>query len=139
MHAQSLRAAGLTASGIHIRQIPPAHVICITSGTLKIKTKTHKHTDLLRLYKDCWIHLCMLVDQNMVYGSNTDQRNHFPRIQQVVPLFSGIHQICIPTFPFDPPTQVIHMSHKYSDWLINQGHEMNCRHLCCSDHACRNF
>ena len=35
----------------------------------------------------------MLVDQNMVCGSNKDQRDHFPRI----------HQICIPTFPFDPP------------------------------------
>ena len=42
----------------------------------------------------------MLVDQNMVCGSNTDRRDHFPRIQLVVFLFSGIHQICIPTFPF---------------------------------------
>ena len=43
--------------------------------------------------------------QNMVCGSNTEQRDHFPRIQLVVSLFSGIHQICIPTFPFDPLTQ----------------------------------
>ena len=47
----------------------------------------------------------MLVDQNMVVGSNTDQRDHFPRIRLVVSLFSGIHQIYIPTYPFDPPTQ----------------------------------
>ena len=49
----------------------------------------------------------MLVDQNvaMVCGSNTDQRDHFPRIHLDVSLFSGIHQICIPTFPFDPPMQ----------------------------------
>ena len=43
----------------------------------------------------------MLVDQNMACGSNTDQRDHFPRIQLVVSLFSGINQICIPTFPFE--------------------------------------
>ena len=43
-----------------------------------------------------------LADQNMICGSNTD---HFPRIHLDVSLFSGIHQICIPTFPFDPPTQ----------------------------------
>ena len=47
----------------------------------------------------------MLVDQNMVCGSNIDQRDHFPRIHLDASLFSGIHQICIPTFPFDPPTQ----------------------------------
>ena len=45
----------------------------------------------------------MLVDQNMVCGSNNDQRDHFLRIHLDVSLFSGIHQICIPTFPFDPP------------------------------------
>ena len=38
----------------------------------------------------------------MVCGSNTDQRDHFPRIHLDV---LGIHQICIPTFPFDPPMQ----------------------------------
>ena len=32
-------------------------------------------------------------------------RVHFPRIQLVVSLLSGIHQICIPAFPFVPPTQ----------------------------------
>ena len=37
----------------------------------------------------------MLVDQNMVCGLNTGQRDHFPRIQLVVSLFSGIYQICI--------------------------------------------
>ena len=47
----------------------------------------------------------MVVDQNMVCGSNKDQRDHFPRIHLDVYLFSGIHQICIPTFPFDPPMQ----------------------------------
>ena len=47
----------------------------------------------------------MLVDQNMVCRSNTDQRDHFPGIHLAVSLFSGIHQICIPTFLFDPPTQ----------------------------------
>ena len=45
----------------------------------------------------------LLVDQNVVYGSNKNQRDHFPRIHLDVSLFSGIHQICIPTFPFDPP------------------------------------
>ena len=49
--------------------------------------------------------LPMLVDQNMVCGSNTDQRDYFSRIHLDVSLFSGIHRICIPTFPFDPPTQ----------------------------------
>ena len=56
----------------------------------------------------------MLVDQNN-YGFwikiNIDQRDHFPRIHLDVSLFSEIHQICIPTFPFDPPTQ--------SDTLLN--------------------
>ena len=47
----------------------------------------------------------MLVNQNMVCGSKTNQRDHFPRIYLDVSLFSGIHQICIPTFPFDPPSQ----------------------------------
>ena len=57
----------------------------------------------------------VLVDQSMVCRSNTDRRDHFPRIQlvvslfsgihQVVSLLSGIHQICIPTFPFDLSTQ----------------------------------
>ena len=37
----------------------------------------------------------MLFDQNMVCGSNTDHRDHFPRIQL----------ICIPIFLFDSPTQ----------------------------------
>ena len=46
----------------------------------------------------------MLVDQNMVCESNKE-RDHFPRLQLVVSLFSGIHQICIPTLPFDPPMQ----------------------------------
>ena len=45
------------------------------------------------------LHSPMLFDQNMICGSNTDHRDHFPRIQLVV------YQICIPTFPFDPPTQ----------------------------------
>ena len=43
MYAQSLRAA----------QLPMLQVICITSGTLKIKIKTHNHIDLLCLYKEC--------------------------------------------------------------------------------------
>ena len=47
----------------------------------------------------------ILVDQNMVCGTNTDQKDHYPRMHLDVSLFSGIHQICIPTFPFDPPTQ----------------------------------
>ena len=43
----------------------------------------------------------MLVDQNMamVCGSNTDQRNHFPRIH--VSTYIDVY----PYFPFDPPTQ----------------------------------
>ena len=36
----------------------------------------------------------VLVDQNMICGSNKVQRDHFPRIH-----------LDIPTFPFDPPTQ----------------------------------
>ena len=38
MYARSLRATGLKAEDIHIRQITSAHVqvICVTSGTLKI-------------------------------------------------------------------------------------------------------
>ena len=31
--------------------------------------------------------------------------HHFPGYKLFVSLFSGIHQICIPTFPFDLPTQ----------------------------------
>ena len=81
-------------------------VICITSGTLKIKIKVHNHIDLLRLYiKNARFTYRMLVDQNMICGSNTNQGDHFPRIHLDVSLFSGIRQICIPTFPFDPPTQ----------------------------------
>ena len=34
-----------------------------------------------------------------------DQGYISPRIQLDVSLLSGIHAICIPTFPFDPPTQ----------------------------------
>ena len=34
-----------------------------------------------------------------------DQGYYFPRIQINVSLLSGIHQICIPAFPFDLPTQ----------------------------------
>ena len=59
--------------------------------------------------------LPVIDDQNMVCGSNKDQRDHFPRIHLDVSLFSGIHldvslfsgihQICIPTFPIDPSTQ----------------------------------
>ena len=45
----------------------------------------------------------MLVDQNVLCGSNTDQWDHFLKIKLIVYLFTGIHQI--PTFPFDPPTQ----------------------------------
>ena len=58
----------------------------------------------------------MLVDQNniIVCGSNKDQRDHLPRIHLDVSLFSGIHQICIPTFPFDPPTQ----SDTYTSYTI---------------------
>ena len=47
----------------------------------------------------------MLVDQNMVCESSKDQRDYFPRIHLDISLFSGIHQICIPTFPFDPSMQ----------------------------------
>ena len=47
----------------------------------------------------------MSVGQIMVSRSITDQWDHFPRIHLDVSLFSGIHQICIPTFPYDPPTQ----------------------------------
>ena len=44
-----------------------------------------------------------------------DQGYISPRIQLDVSLLSGIHEICIPTFPFDPPTQsdtfpIIHLS-----------------------------
>ena len=31
--------------------------------------------------------------------------HHFPGYKLFVSLFSGIHQICIPAFPFDLPTQ----------------------------------
>ena len=31
--------------------------------------------------------------------------HHFPGYKLFVSLFSGIHQICIPPFPFDPPMQ----------------------------------
>ena len=47
----------------------------------------------------------MSVNQNIVCGSKTDQRDHFPKIHLDASLFSGIHWICISTFPFDPPTQ----------------------------------
>ena len=68
----------------------------------------------------------MLVDQNMVCGSSKDQRDHFPRIHlDVSSLFSGIHQICIPTFPLIHPRKVIHImltTGKIADKLNN------CRH-----------
>ena len=32
-------------------------------------------------------------------------RVHVPRTQLAVSLITGIHQICIPAFPSDPPTQ----------------------------------
>ena len=31
--------------------------------------------------------------------------HHFPGYKLFVSLFSGINHICIPAFPFDPPTQ----------------------------------
>ena len=46
--------------------------------------------------------LLVLVDQNMVCGSSKD---HFPRMHLDVSVFSGIHQMCIPSFPFDPHAQ----------------------------------
>ena len=49
-----------------------------------------------------------LVYHNMVCGSNTDQRDHFPMIHPDVSLCSGIHQISIPTFPLIHPHKVIH-------------------------------
>ena len=55
----------------------------------------------------------MIVNQNIVCGSKIDQRDHFPRVQLDVSLFSGIHQICISTFPFDPPTQNDTLYHKW--------------------------
>ena len=53
MYAQSLRAAGLRAYISDKSRLPMLQVICITSGTLKIKIKTHNHIDLLCLYKKC--------------------------------------------------------------------------------------
>ena len=50
-----------------------------------------------------------LVSQNMVCGSKTDQRDHFPGIYLDVSLFSWIHQICIPTFPLICSRKVIHI------------------------------
>ena len=45
-------------------------------------------------------------DQNMVVDQTQIKGIIFPGCIYVdVFLFSGIHQICIPTFPFDPPTQ----------------------------------
>ena len=60
----------------------------------------------------------VLVDQNMVSGSNKDQRDNFPRIHLDVSLFSGLYTSDM--FPFDPPTQ----SDTYSN--VNQergGHQ----------------
>ena len=48
MYAQGLRAYISGKS-----RLPMLQVICITSGTLKIKINTHNHVDLLRLYKEC--------------------------------------------------------------------------------------
>ena len=47
----------------------------------------------------------MVVDQNMVCGSDKDERDHFPRIRVDVSLFSGIHQIC---FLLIHPRKVMH-------------------------------
>ena len=47
----------------------------------------------------------MLVDQNQVCKSITNQRDHCPRIHLNASLYLGIHQIYIPTIPFDPPMQ----------------------------------
>ena len=75
----------------------------------------------------------MLVDQNMVCRSNTDQIDHFPRIHLDVSLFSGIHQACIPTFPFDSPTQN-DTFYRYilgCVWVIMQS-SMPALGICCS-------
>ena len=45
MYAQSPRAEGIHGKS----RLPMLQVIHITCGTLKIKTKTHNHIDLLRL------------------------------------------------------------------------------------------
>ena len=53
----------------------------------------------------------MLVDQNMVCASNTDQRDHFPRIH-LVSLFSGIHQMYVSLlFPLIHPCKVSYCIH----------------------------
>ena len=72
--------------------------------------------------------LPLLVDQNMVCGSNAD---HFPRIHLDVSLFSGIHQICIPTFPFDSPTQSDTYSYIYSCMTISYMHIATCVSIGC--------
>ena len=64
----------------------------------------------------------MLADQNMVCGSTKDQRDHFPRIQLDVSLFSGIHQICIPTFPLIHPRKVVHIRMYIHSYI--------CKHMC---------
>ena len=67
----------------------------------------------------------MLVDQNMVCGSKKDQRDHFPSIHLDVSFFSGIHQICIPTFPVDSPTQsdtFAFIHHNMADITISCAH-----------------
>ena len=48
----------------------------------------------------------MLVDQNMVCGSNIDQRDHFTMMQprRCIPLFRDTSDM-YPYFSFDPPTQ----------------------------------
>ena len=58
MYAQNPRAAGPRAEGIHIRQIPTAHVTSDMyhfwdSKNLLKKIKAQNHIDLLRLCKEC--------------------------------------------------------------------------------------
>ena len=47
--------------------------------------------------------LCLYIAVASVAGLY--QRFIFPGYNLFASLFSGIHQICIPAFPFDPPTQ----------------------------------
>ena len=58
MYAQGPQARGLRAYISGKSRLPMLQVICIISSTLKIKIETHNHIDLLRLYKECLIHLC---------------------------------------------------------------------------------
>ena len=135
MYAPSPWACGPRALGIYIRQMPCAHATTITFTRyqcvylVNIPEPVQYHIYAMAFPFDlrCKSATCnrckrcksatefKCVDSILSTNSNPQsivdplclykEWHHFPGYKLFASLFSGIHHICIPAFPFDPPTQ----------------------------------